>query len=245
MNNFESRIDNEVRIWIDQMRKEPSKLNQATKRLQTRLNSLLPDKIHKVITTAIKQVTRSVLYGSEFTTPTERTFSSYEDLEAFVLKRVNFYCKSAAAGGAVTGFGGFVWGIADFPIWLTLKMKLLFEIASCYGHDIRDYRERIYVLYIFQLAFSSQQHRNKIFAKIEDWEKQRYLLPPDIHHFDWKTFQLEYRDHIDLAKIMQLLPGIGAVIGAIVNHRLTKRLGSTAMNAYRLRRQYSNYKVVN
>jgi hypothetical protein len=33
----------------------------------------------------------------------------------------------------------------------------------------------------------------------------------------------------------QLIPGIGAVVGFVVNYRLIKKLGHTAMNAYRMR----------
>ena len=39
----------------------------------------------------------------------------------------------------------------------------------------------------------------------------------------------------DLAKLAQLIPVIGAPVGAVVNWRLTTRLATTAMNAYRLR----------
>ena len=44
-----------------------------------------------------------------------------------------------------------------------------------------------------------------------------------------------YRDHIDLAKMAQLLPVIGAPVGLIANYSLIKKLGNTAMNAYRMR----------
>ncbi len=60
-------------------------------------------------------------------------------------------------------------------------------------------------------------------------------LPADIHQFDWRTFQQEYRDYIDLAKLAQLIPIIGAPVGAVVNYRLLQKLGTTAMNAYRMR----------
>jgi hypothetical protein len=56
-----------------------------------------------------------------------------------------------------------------------------------------------------------------------------------MNSFDWRTFQQEYRDYIDLAKLMQLVPGIGAVVGAVANFRLMDKLGETAVNAYRMR----------
>ena len=68
-----------------------------------------------------------------------------------------------------------------------------------------------------------------------EWDKKKELLPDDIHQFNWRDFQQEYRDYIDLAKMAQLIPGIGAVVGFVVNYRLIKKLGHTAMNAYRTR----------
>jgi len=56
-----------------------------------------------------------------------------------------------------------------------------------------------------------------------------------MQEFDWRNFQQEYRDYIDLAKLLQLVPGIGAVVGAYVNHKLTEKLGEFAMQAYRMR----------
>ena len=59
--------------------------------------------------------------------------------------------------------------------------------------------------------------------------------PPQKDDFDWRKFQLEYRDFIDLAKMAQLIPIIGAGVGAIANYKLVQLLGTTAMNCYRMR----------
>jgi hypothetical protein len=112
---------------------------------------------------------------------------------------------------------------------------MLFDLAALYGFDVQDYKERIYLLHIFELAFSSQEHRRQVFAKMENWEEQKKLLPDDIHDFNWRSLQQEYRDYIDLAKMAQLVPGIGAVVGVVVNYKLIRKLGHTAMNAYRMR----------
>jgi hypothetical protein len=70
---------------------------------------------------------------------------------------------------------------------------------------------------------------------MERWEEFKNELPASIDDFDWRTFQQEYRDYIDIAKLLQLIPGIGAAVGAYVNHRLTEKLGHNAMQAYRMR----------
>jgi hypothetical protein len=70
---------------------------------------------------------------------------------------------------------------------------------------------------------------------MQNWDDQVKKLPADINGFDWRTFQQEYRDYIDLAKMAQLIPIIGAPVGVIVNNNLIRKLGHTAKMAYRMR----------
>lgn len=226
---------NEHALWKERMLKSPSITNKLSKALQVRVNRLLPEKVHKALTTAVKQMTRAILFGAGITTQKPIVFQNWTACEAIVLDRIRIFQTTATTEGAITGAGGILLGLADFPLWLTIKMKMLFDIAALYGFDTNDYKERVYILHIFQLTFSSQQHRNKIYAIMENWETEKQRLPADINQLDWLTFQQEYRDYIDLAKLLQLVPGIGAVVGAYVNHRLTKKLGMFAMNAYRMR----------
>jgi uncharacterized protein (DUF697 family) len=232
--DVEQIIKAELVLWQQEMQKTPSLGNQAVKGMQVRINNLIPEKIHRVFTKAIKEVTRAVLFGAEYTTSTNQNIEDLLSLEIKAKERIRFYSSSASAEGAITGFGGIIWGFADFPLWLSLKMKMLFEIASIYGMDVSDLNERIYILHIFEITFSSQKNRNRVFKVIQNWDKNKHLQD-DIHEFDWRRFQLEYRDHIDLAKLLQLIPGFGAIIGAYVNLNLTKKLGKFAMNAYRMR----------
>jgi hypothetical protein len=108
-------------------------------------------------------------------------------------------------------------------------------VAALYGYDPDDYKERIYILHIFELAFSSHVHRKSVYLEMAGWDEKSNALPADIHDFDWRSFQQEYRDYIDLAKMAQLLPVIGAPVGFFVNRKLIDKLGVTAMNAYRMR----------
>jgi uncharacterized protein (DUF697 family) len=235
MTLYETHIAAELSLWQSRMQKPPSFTNQLAKRFQNRINRAIPEKIHQGITLAIKQMTRTVFFGAGFTTRPPVKPETLQSCEIKVLERIRFYRNTAAAEGAITGAGGILLGLADFPIWLTLKMKMLFEIAALYGHDTSRYQERVYMLHIFELCFSSTVHRNKVYSILADWTQHEQALPADINDFDWRNFQQEYRDYIDVAKLLQLVPGIGAAVGAVVNHRLTTRLGQTAMNAYRMR----------
>lgn len=233
--SYEKLAAKELKAWQKRMTRRPGLFDSTSKRLQTKINNLIPEKVHQGITAVIKQMVRGVLFGSSYTVGGVYVPMSFVEKEMAARQKIKNYRKTASIEGGLTGAGGILLGLADFPILLGIKLKLLFDIATIYGFDVKDYKERLYILQIFQLAFSSQEHRRKIFEEIVNWNEKVKSLPEDINAFDWRSFQQEYRDHIDLAKMAQLVPGIGAVVGLVVNYRLINRLGDTAMNAYRMR----------
>lgn len=232
MTDYEEKVLDELRAWERKLVKRSGMLNRLSKKTQTKVNSFIPEKAHKVITNSIKNMVKATLLGSNITTKKQQStgMSLYERDELFMVKLSSFR-KTAVVEGAGTGAGGIFLGIADFPLLLTIKMKFLFESAAVYGFDTNEYEERLFLLHIFQLAFSSDEKRIETFYIIENWEEQKHKIA-DI---DWQVFQQEYRDHIDLVKMFQLIPGFGAVVGAFANYNLLDQLGETAMNAYRLR----------
>lgn len=236
MDNYYIYVKKELYHWKNKMKKKPSIINRASKGIQNKFNSLLPDKYHEFLTSAIKNMVKVVLSGSKYITKKNYPIIlSLEDRENLVREKIAFYKKAAMLEGAGTGAGGFWFALADFPLLLSIKIKFLYDVAAIYGFDITDYKERIYILKIFQLAFSSQAVVNKVFKEIENWDELSNALPNDLNAFNWKEFQQEYRDYIDIAKLFQILPGVGAVIGAYTNSKLLDKLSITAMNAYRMR----------
>ena len=235
MKLYKETISDELKAWQKQMLGKPTILNNLAKKVQTKINSWIPEKIHRAITATIKQMVRAVLFGAKYTTQNPIREVDIELKEIRVAEKIKLYRNTAAVEGGITGAGGILLGLADFPLLLVIKIKLLFEIAALYGYNTDDYKERVYILHIFQLAFCSHEERRNIYLKIEDWDEKSKDLPDDIHQFDWRTFQQEYRDYIDLAKMAQLVPIIGAPVGVVANYSLIKKLGKTAMNAYRMR----------
>lgn len=235
MRPYKEKVFEELKKWQKQMLAKPSLLNSLAKKMQTKINTWIPEKIHKAITATIKQMVRAVLFGAKYTTQDPVKEDDMEMMEVRVTERIKFYRNTAALEGGITGAGGILLGLADFPLLIVIKIKLLFEIAALYGYRTDDYKERLYILHIFQLAFCSHEERKNVYLKMTDWNEKRKHLPDDIHQFDWRTFQQEYRDYIDIVKMAQLIPVIGAPVGVVVNYRLIKKLGITAMNAYRMR----------
>src|ERR1700712_1827558 len=172
MSTYEQEILSELKHWQKQMVSKPSVINKLAAKIQNKMNGWIPEKVHKAITTTIKQMIKAVLFGARISTKETAQENNLEIREAIIQERINFYKKTAAAEGGITGAGGILLGLADFPLLLGIKIKLLFDIAALYGRDIRDYKERVYILHIFELAFSSHEHRRNVYLKMVDWNKK-------------------------------------------------------------------------
>lgn len=235
MDTYQHYVQAELTSWLYMMKKPPSIGGRLTHGVQRKINQIIPDKIHKVVTAAIENIVKAVITGSSWIVPKASESLSLKEREMKVRTRIKWYRNSASAEGAITGAGGILMGFADFPAFLAIKMKMLFDIAALYGYDTKNYQERLFLLYVFQLSFSSQKRRNELIERIENWDSFKENLPKTYDEFDWRTFQLDYRDYIDLVKLAQLIPLVGAPVGALANYKLSEQLGKNAMNAYRLR----------
>ncbi|WP_426029587.1 EcsC family protein [Caulobacter sp. DWP3-1-3b2] len=223
----------DLTAWRARITRPAGPLGNASRAVQRRINTLIPEKVHAAITAAMSGMTKAILTGADFTTASPLLGASLEDREAKVTAAIDGWKTAAGAEGGAAGLGGFALALADFPLLMSFKFKLLAQIAALYGHDGRVLSERLYMLHIFELAFSDVEHRIKVLAAMDDWDAAEH--PADLKDFDWRSFQQQYRDHIDLAKLAQMLPVVGAPVGAVVNWRLTAHLGKTAMMAYRMR----------
>jgi len=225
----------ELNKWKKKMREKSSIVEKVSKGIQNKFNGMLPEKYHEIITSAIKNMVKVVLIGSQYITKQPYINLSLEEREILVAQKTKAYKTTAMIEGAGTGAGGFLLALADLPLLLSIKIKFLYDVATIYGFDVNDYKERIYILYVFQLAFSSKSNVNEVFDRMEDFEEYYSKLPKDFNSFDWRNFQQEYRDYIDLAKLLQMVPGIGAFVGAYVNNKFIDKLSETAVQAYRMR----------
>ncbi|WP_226676879.1 EcsC family protein [Rossellomorea aquimaris] len=222
----------ELESWKRRYLRKSSIFQRVSKQAQTKVNQWIPEKAHKVVTESIKKMVQVTLKGSEWVSlHTIACMPGLLEREALMKERLEFYRKAATIEGAGTGAGGIFLGLADFPLLLSIKMKFLSECSLIHGYDPKQYEERLFLLYVFQLAFSSDSHKKEVLRIIENWEEEKEKLK----ELDWKTFQQEYRDYIDFVKMLQLIPGVGAVVGAYANYQLLDQLGEVAKFAYRIR----------
>ncbi|MGM0851997.1 MAG: EcsC family protein [Bacillota bacterium] len=228
MNHEREELDS----WKRKFSRKSSIFQRFSKQAQTKVNQWIPEKAHKVVTESIKKMVEVTLKGSEWV-PLQQVSvtSSLKEREGLMKERMEFHRKAATIEGAGTGAGGIFLGLADFPLLLSIKMKFLSECSAIHGYDTKQYEERLFLLYVFQLAFSSDSHKKHVLDIIENWDVEKEKLM----ELDWRTFQQEYRDYIDFVKLFQLIPGVGAVVGAYANYQLLDQLGEVAKYAYRIR----------
>lgn len=234
---YRSEISEELEAWERKITRKSSMVSRSAKRIQNRINGVIPERLHSIVTNSIKTMVQGVLVGSTYTVHPPKKNRSLQVRDQQAKELIRKYKRIAATEGAGTGAGGILLGLADFPLLLSIKMKLLFDLASTYGYDAKKIEERVFILTIFQLAFSSDDTRRKSYRKISSWDESlsQIEVRKKYEEHDWKTFQLEYRDYIDLPKLLQMVPGVGAIVGAYVNYHFLDWLGENAINAYRTR----------
>ena len=231
MNAYYKRIEKELDDWHKKIITPPKKIKRITTDIQVKARKFIPQKVQDGITSVLKSFVCTVMYGTSLI-PEKNDFTdlSLAESEYLVLRQFQNYKKFAVSEGVVTGAGGIIMGLTDLPALLAIKVNFLFKCASLYGYDINNQNERLFILYVFQLAFSNHESRLKSFEKLMKWDVNEL-----IEEMDWENFQLEYRDYLDIAKVLQLIPVVGAPVGAIANNALMDTLCENAMNAYRMR----------
>lgn len=104
MSDYKEHIRIELEFWKRERMQQPSRLDKMTDRIQKKVNSYIPDPIHKVITVTIKTMLKAVLLRSEYTTSvTPPVEMSLLHREALVRQKIEDYGKTGAAEGGITG----------------------------------------------------------------------------------------------------------------------------------------------
>src|SRR5690625_2107206 len=111
---YERKVDEEIQAWQKRILKRSNLFNRMSKKAQNNINGMIPDKAHKVITEAIKNMVKSTLFGYNHTTnKTKSTGMRLDERDDLLKEKLSSYRKTAVAEGAGTGAGGIFLGLAD------------------------------------------------------------------------------------------------------------------------------------
>lgn len=240
MTTYHERLSIRLSAWEQDVLQPAGFLERTSQKIGSRVNSLIPRKVHDAITATVRAIVRTALFGAEYTPRRSVELTDLETADDTAAKLISTYQKVAAAEGAGTGAGGLVLALADFPALIAIKMKLLFELSHIYGFDTKEFSERIFILKVFEFTFTGPKKRKELLRELKNWpnEKNRWSREKEYYEtLDWEEFQKQYRDAIDFRKLLQFVPGLGAVAGAWANYSIVQDLGDNAVNLYRLRRR--------
>ena len=93
MLSYELQALQEMKSWQRKMQRKPSLINKFSKKMQVKLNSYIPEKVHKAVTETIKQMVRGVLFGAKFIAGEPAWYETLETREAVVKEKISFYKK--------------------------------------------------------------------------------------------------------------------------------------------------------
>ena len=204
--------------------------------------------VEKAIEGFIKISEKEVLKKLQQRDPSISDFKKAKKADIEILDEVaKFYITESKIisllEGAGIGLGGYTLILVDIPSLLTIHLRLICQIALCYGCDIRRIEERGYILKILQLGYTSSSFRDKR-RVLKELKIVRGLISKGA---TWKqlekmVFVKGVREHvkklgIQLTKkrLAKLIPILGAILSARINYKLTSDVGKAAYSEYRKR----------
>ncbi|MED5016684.1 EcsC family protein [Paenibacillus chibensis] len=152
--------------------------------------------------------------------------------EELIGRRVKF----AAAQGATTGVGGVFTLAADIPMVLGLSLKVLQEIALCYGYDPRSEQERVFIVKCLQFASADIVGKKAVLEELSLFEENHKSLQVFSQIQGWREVVQTYRDSFGWKKLFQLVPVAGILFGSISNKGTMEDVAQAGKMLYRKRR---------
>jgi hypothetical protein len=175
--------------------------------------------------------------------PTYEDYISLDDVKQLPLSTMdeianqikNSRTKLATFQGATTGIGGFFTLAIDIPLLLGISLKVLQEIALCYGYNPTDKAERIFIVKCLQFTSSDIVGKKSILEGLSSFHDEKQNLQMMSQLEGWREVLYTYRDNFAWKKLFQVIPIIGIIFGALLNRSTVGDIAETGMMLYRKR----------
>ncbi|HEX4507893.1 MAG TPA: EcsC family protein [Alphaproteobacteria bacterium] len=168
------------------------------------------------------------------------------------VKRIHGRAVWLAAGA---GFASGIFGIFALPVGmaaiLNIALRTIHRIGLCYGYPADSEAERLFVYYTLSLAGNRRPEDKAVSLQaMRELQAAIAALPPepdqphgaiddthrhkalDLAHHD---FSREITKQLVEVRILTSIPGIGGIVGLIVDTRYIRSVGWAARHAYQLR----------
>ncbi|MFD1954427.1 EcsC family protein [Paenibacillus thailandensis] len=144
----------------------------------------------------------------------------------------------ATVQGATTGFGGMLTLAIDIPALIGLSLKVIQEIAVCYGYDPNKKEERVFAVKVLQFASSDIVGKKAILDSLSHLSGEHGERPSGMMSElqGWREVMTTYVDNYGWKKLFQLIPVAGMVFGAVINRGMLSDVAEAADRLYCKRR---------
>ena len=102
---YEARVLAEAEDWRERQLRRPGLWDMATRATQDRINRIIPERVHQIVTSGVELTTRGIMTGADWTTAKPLLHGSLRKREELIQTRVDFYRTTASVEGASSGFG--------------------------------------------------------------------------------------------------------------------------------------------
>ncbi|MGN7360148.1 EcsC family protein [Paenibacillus sp. SAF-054] len=169
------------------------------------------------------------------------TLEKAADLPLYIMDRtadelIGRRVKFAAAQGATTGVGGVFTLAVDIPMVLGMSLKVLQEMALCYGYDPRSEQERVFIVKCLQFASADIVGKKAVLEELAAFEEDGKSLQVFSQIQGWREVVQTYRDSFGWKKLFQLVPVAGMFFGSISNKGTIEDVAEAGRMLYRKRR---------
>lgn len=147
-------------------------------------------------------------------------------------KRIN--SSISVIEGGVLGFLGI--GLPDIPLFISLIMKSIYEIALSYGYHYETKEEKAYILLLIKVAMTKgerQQEFNQMIDLLGENIDSNIITEIDLEENIKVTANI-LSEALLTAKFIQGIPFVGAV-GGFVNYNIIRKISRYANIKYKKR----------
>jgi hypothetical protein len=142
----------------------------------------------------------------------------------------------ATVQGATTGIGGLFTLAIDIPMLVGTSLKVLQEMALCYGFQPEDKRERLFIVKCLQFSASDIVGKRAILEELSRFDEHSGRSQAIAQLQGWREVVVTYTENFGWKKLFQMVPIAGILFGAYLNRSTIRDVAEAGMMLYRKRR---------
>lgn len=173
-----------------------------------------------------------------FLSASEMSLEKVKDIPLAAMNQIATEIKEnhanvATVQGATTGIGGIFTLAIDIPLLLGISLKVLQELAITYGFDPKQKEERIFIVKCLQFASSDFVGKQAILKELTQTNTEQEAISK---LQGWREVIYAYRDNFGWKKLLQIIPIVGMLFGAIINRSTIQDVAEAGQMLYQKRR---------